>query len=266
MDNQNYEEIEVDIKELIMVLLKKVWIIIIATIFTAIIAFAISNFRIAPQYESTTKLYLIANSDNQTLTYSDIQVGSQLTNDYMSLVKSRPVLEDTISDLSLNLTAKELEDLISVSNPANTRIIDITVKYTNPITAKKIADKVRESSADHIENIMDLKKINIVEEGNIPTAKVSPNITQNTLIGGVLGAIIAVLAILIVYFLNDTIKTPDDVERYLGISVLASIPVQEGDIASKKRKKRAKFMNTNMKMTAKTTQRPKTIKSEKGIR
>ena len=87
MDNQNYEEIEVDIKELIMVLLKRAWIIIIATIFTGIIAFVISKFRIAPQYESTTKLYLLTNSDSQTVTYSDLQVGSQLTNDYMALVK-----------------------------------------------------------------------------------------------------------------------------------------------------------------------------------
>lgn len=264
MDNQNYDEIEVDIKELIMVLLKKVWVIIIATIFCAIIAFAISKFRIEPKYESTTKLYLIANSDNQTVTYSDIQVGSQLTNDYMALVKSRPVLEDTISELNLDATTKELEDLISVSNPANTRIIEVTVKYSNPYTAKKIADKIRESSADHIENIMELKKINVVEEGNVPIEKVSPNITQNTLIGGILGAIISVLSILIVYFLNDTIKTPDDVERYLGLSVLASIPIQEGEVASKRKKAISKFMNKDKRITPKATRKPNTRSPRKG--
>lgn len=244
MDNQNYEEIEVDIKELIMVLLKRVWIIITISAFTAIAAFLFSKFYITPQYESTTKLYLIANSDNQTVTYSDLQVGSQLTNDYMALVKSRPVLEDTISELNLDTTTKELEDLISVSNPANTRIIEITAKYRNPITAKKIADKIRESSANHIENIMDLKKVNVVEEGNVPKDKVSPNITQNTLIGGILGAILAVLIILIVYFLNDTIKTPEDVERYLGLSVLGTIPIQDDDVVSTRRKKRKKPKKT----------------------
>ena len=264
MNNQNYEEVEVDIKELIMILLKKAWLIIIVTIFTAIIAFTISKFRIAPQYESTTKLYLVANSDNQTVTYSDIQVGSQLTNDYMALVKSRPVLEDTISELNLDATTKELEDLISVSNPANTRIIEVTVKYSNPYTAKKIADKIRESSADHIENIMELKKINVVEEGNVPIEKVSPNITQNTLIGGILGAIISVLSILIVYFLNDTIKTPDDVERYLGLSVLASIPIQEGEVASKRKKAISKFMNKDKRITPKATRKPNTRSPRKG--
>lgn len=266
MDNQNYEEIEVDIKELIMVLLKRAWIIIIATIFTGIIAFAISKFRIAPQYESTTKLYLLANSDSQTVTYSDLQVGSQLTNDYMALVKSRPVLEDTISELKLDVTTKQLTDLISVSNPANTRIIEITVKYTNPNTAKNIADMIRESSADHIKDIMDLEKINVVEEANIPRDKVSPNVTQNTLIGAILGAIVAVLAILIVYFLNDTIKTSDDVERYLGLTVLANIPIQEGEVSSKRKKARLQFgkMNITKRPTVKSTKKPQTRGPRKG--
>lgn len=261
MNNQNYEEVEVDIKELIMILLKKAWLIIIVTIFTAIIAFTISKFRIAPQYESTTKLYLVANSDNQTVTYSDLQVGSQLTNDYMSLIKSRPVLEDAISDLKLDITTKQLVDLINVSNPANTRIIEITVKYNNPNTAKKIADKIRESSADHIENIMELEKINVVEEGNIPIEKIAPNIMQNTLIGGILGTIVAILVILIVYFLNDTIKTPEDVERYLGLSVLAIIPIQEDEVASKRKRTRLKSRNVNKKITSKATHKTK-IKSQ----
>lgn len=247
MDIQNYEEIELDIKELIMVVLKKIWIIIIATLLAAVFAFMISKFKIAPQYESSTTLYLIANSDNTTVTYSDLQVGTQLTNDYMALVKSRPPLEDTLEDLNLDITVKQLADLIRVSNPTNTRIIEITVRYKDPEVAKAIADKLREASADHIEDIMDLKKINVVQEGNVPDNKVSPNIMQNTLIGGILGGIVAVLIILVVYFLNDTIKTPDDVERYLGLSVLGSIPLQEDDVPTKKKKRRNKLIRDTRK-------------------
>ena len=236
-DNYNYEEIEVDIKELIGVILKRIWIILLVAVATALVAFLFTKFRITPQYESSTKIYLIAKNseDSNKITTSDLQLGSQLTNDYIALVKSRPVLEEVIADLNLDVSLKQFDELIKISNPDNTRIIDITVRYSSPETAKLIADSVRDISSEHIKDIMDLEQVNVVEEGNIARDKVSPNITQNTLIGGILGAIVATLVILIVYFLDDTIKTPDDVERYLGLSVLGSIPILEGEAVPKKK-------------------------------
>lgn len=243
MENQNnyeYEEIEVDIKELFEVIINKIGIIILATLFAAIIAFALSKFYISPKYESTTKIYLIAkNEDTNNITTSDLQLSSQLTNDYMTLVKSRPVLEKVISDLNLDTNPKNFANLISVSNPNNTRIIIITTKYSEPETAKAIADSVRTISAEHIQNIMDLEEVNVVEEGNLPENPTSPNVLLNTIIGAVLGTIISTLIILIIYFLDDTIKSPDDVERHLGLSVLGSIPIQddEASVRNKKNKR-----------------------------
>ncbi|NLJ89822.1 MAG: protein-tyrosine kinase [Clostridiales bacterium] len=250
MDNQNYyEEIEIDIKELIGVVLKRFWIIFIVTLVTAIIAFTYSKFRITPQYESTTQIYILSKSeDAERVTYSDLQVGSQLTNDYMALVKSRPVLETVISDLNLDVTNKEFANKIEVSNPSNTRIISITARYSDPEVAKEIVDKIRDVSSEHIKKIMDIEEVNIVEEGNVPQNKVSPNILQNTIIGGILGGIITTLAILIIYFLDDSIKTADDVERYLGLSVLGTIPLQEGETLSKGRKKKKSTMYRNKPM------------------
>ena len=118
MENQNYyEEIEVDIKELIGVILKKFWVIFIITVLAAIVAFTYSKFRITPQYESTTQIYILSKSDDANrVTYSDLQVGSQLTNDYMALVKSRPVLETVISELNLDVNNKSFAKMIEVSN------------------------------------------------------------------------------------------------------------------------------------------------------
>ncbi len=248
-DNYSYEEIEVDIKELIGVILRRIWIIFLVTLGTAIIAFLFTRFRITPQYESTTKIYLLAknNDDSNRITTSDLQLGSQLTNDYIALVKSRPVLEEVISDLSLDISLKNFEQLIKVTNPDNTRIIDITVRYSDPNTAKLIADNIRDISSEQIKDIMDLEQVNIVEEGDISNDKVSPNIIQNTLIGGILGGILATLIILIIYFLDDTIKTPDDVERYLGLSVLGSIPLQEGEVVANRKKNQYIFSNKNKK-------------------
>ena len=240
MENQNYyEEIEVDIKELIGVILKKFWVIFIITVLAAIVAFTYSKFRITPQYESTTQIYILSKSDDANrVTYSDLQVGSQLTNDYMALVKSRPVLETVISELNLAVSNKSFAKMIEVSNPSNTRIISITARYSDPQIAKEIVDKIRDASAEHIKQIMDIEDVNIVEEGNIPMQKVSPNILQNTLIGGILGGIVATLIVLVIYFLDDTIKSSDDVERYLGLSVLGSIPIQTNEVTSRGKKNR----------------------------
>lgn len=251
---EDYEEVEIDIKELIGVVLKRLWIITIVAIATAILAFVASRYWMTPQYESTTKVYILSTQDNgERVTYSDLQAGGQLTKDYMSLVKSRPILEGVISDLNLDTTANALAEQINISSPDNTRIINITVRYNNPQAAKLIADSVRETSADHIKDIMDLEEVNIVEEGNVSKNQVSPNVLQNTLIGAILGGIIATLVILVAYFLDDTIKTVDDVEKYLGLSVLGSIPLQEGETASRKKKK--SLFNKQQRKSAHTVRR-----------
>lgn len=224
----NNDEIEIDLKELFAVLLGKFWIIFLAGAGLAFATFLINVFLIEPQYESTTKIYVL-NKQNESaaITYSDLQSGTQLTKDYMTLVTSRPVVEQVIAELDLDMGYKGLVDCITVSNPSDTRILNITVEYNDPFIAKQIADAIRKASATHITSVMNIEQVNLVEEANIPEHSSSPNVVKNTLIGGFAGVFLACLVILVIYILDDTIKTPDDVERYLGISVLSSIPVQE---------------------------------------
>ena len=92
-------------------------------------------------------------------------------------------------------------------------------------------------AANHIKNVMDIDAVNVVETANIPEQKVSPSISKNGVIGGLVGVLIAAAVILISYLSNDTIKTQEDVERYLQLSTLGTIPLLQTD---KKKKKRAK--------------------------
>ncbi len=102
---------------------------------------------------------------------------------------------------------------------------------------------------------MDIEEVNVVEEGNVPQGKVSPNVLLNTLIGGILGGIVATLVVLIIYFLDDTIKTPDDVEKYLGLSVLGSIPLQEGETVARGKKKKHSILRKNNKRSQSSRKR-----------
>lgn len=228
MDQNENNEVEINLKEIMRLLLRKLWIIILTGAVFVAAAYLLSTNYLTPMYKSTTQIYVMSKSDSSVaITYSDLQTSSQLTKDYMTLITSRPVTETVIEQLNLDIKQGQLAELISVYNPSNTRVLDITITYSDPLLAKEIADAVRDAAAIHIKNVMNIDEINVVEDANIPEGPFSPNVKMNTIIGGLLGAFISTFIILVIYMLDDTIKTPDDIERYLGISVLSTIPMQK---------------------------------------
>ncbi|MDE7428524.1 MAG: protein-tyrosine kinase, partial [Lachnospiraceae bacterium] len=227
MENQreNNNEIEFDLLEIIHILLSRFWIILGAGVIAALICFGISAYVLAPVYESTTKIYILNKTDNTTVTYTDVQMGSQLTKDYAELINSRYVIEKVIAQLSLeDMEYEELMKKVSVNTPVDTRIVSITVEHTDPVLAQKIANCIREVAGEHIQEVMDIEAVNVVETANLPVEKSGPSIVKWTLIGGFAGAFFACAVILIIFLLDDTIKSSEDVEKYLGLSTLALIP------------------------------------------
>ncbi len=241
MENKNNNDvIEIDLLEIMGLLLSRWLLIMLVGITTALIGFAISFFVIAPTYESTTKIYILNKNESQNVTYSDMQLGTQLTKDYSELINSRYVLEEVIQKLRLNLDYQGLKEKVSVSSPTDTRIVAITVTDKDPVEAMNIANAIRESASNHIGNVMDIDAVNVVESANMPTKKAGPSYLKWTVIAGMLGVLLVCAMILIKYLLDDTIKTSEDVERYLGLSTLAIIPVIETEADSKKKRKRGK--------------------------
>lgn len=233
------DEITIDLTELFSVLLGKIHIIILVGILTALAAFAGTQLFITPKYTSSTSMYVLNRSDGTTgVTSSDLQTGTQLTQDYMELIKSRTVLEEVIAVLNLDMTTDELASMVTTTNTENTRILTIQVENEDPELAREIADALRESASTKIKEIMDIEAVNTIEEANLPQEPSSPSVMKNTAIGGMLGIVLAVGVLVLIYILDDTIKTPDDVETYLGLNVLTSIPIQEGAPQKVKRTKR----------------------------
>ena len=239
------DEITIDVTELLSVLWSKARIIILVAILFAVAAFGGTRIFITPMYTSTTSMYMLTRSDtSSSLTTGDLQTGTQLTQDYMELVKSRSVLEEVISVLNLDMTADELESTITTSNAENTRIMSISVENEDPELAKEIADALREAASVKIQDIMEIDAVNTIDEASMPQEPSSPSVMRNTMLGGVLGAILAIGVIALIFILDDTIKTPDDVEYYLGLNVLTSIPLREGEPKVKKTRKRNMRQNT----------------------
>lgn len=241
MEKYNKEEIELDLIDILYLIKARLWIILLSGILLASLVGLVSKFLSAPSYSSTTKLYILTKSTSIT-SLADIQMGTQLTQDYMVLVKSRPVVTKVIENLELDMTYEQMSGLISVSNPSDTRILEIRAAYPDAFVAKEIVDEFAVVAIDRIAKIMDTEKPTIVEEGYVAPYASNPGTMKNTILGGLLGAFAAAGIIIVLYLMDDTIKSSEDIEKYLGISTLGLIPMENNVdkrilLIKKKRKK-----------------------------
>ena len=234
-NQQRNDELEIDLWEIIRVLWSRAPVIILSGIVLALVAIVGTKLFITPQYQSTTRMYVLAKQNNDTLTNSDLQTSTLLTNDYAELIQSRTVTEAVIAQMNLDLTHEELLNKLEVTVPADTRILTISVTDPDPYMARDLANTIRDTASEHIQQVMDVEAVNVADEANIPEQPVSPNTMRNGLIAGVLGCVIAVAVILVQYLTNDTIKTSEDVERYLQLSTLGMIPLDDNEKKNSKR-------------------------------
>ena len=231
------EEIEIDLWELFLEFRKHILGIILAGLIGGVLGFGISKFAITPTYTSTSMIYVMG-SENIISSLADLQIGAQLTQDYKVLVTSRSVMEKVVEDLTLDFDYKKLRKKISLSNPNNTRILQISVTDTDPARAKKITDSVATCASEYIADIMEQDPPKIIEYGEIPTQKTAPSNSRNGMIGALL-AMLCVMGFLTVnVVMNDTVKTEDDIRRAIGSSVLAVVPMHSDESDPKKHRRK----------------------------
>ncbi len=249
-EQRNNEEVEIDLRQIFSVILSKIVVIILVGVIFGLVALIGSKMLIKPTYESTTSLYVLNRQSQGTTTYSDLQSSTQLTQDYVVLVTSRSVIEKVISELKLDMTNEELVKMINVNTPTNTRVLEITVSSHDQKQAKEIADKVADVSADSIGQIMQTEKVTRIDAAQLPEKPVSPDVVKNGIIAVLLGIIIATAVVIVRFVMNDRINTSEDIEKYLGISTLALIPLSD-ELDDSKDTVSAKKKSKNNKKTSK---------------
>ncbi|MCD7715092.1 MAG: Wzz/FepE/Etk N-terminal domain-containing protein [Lachnospiraceae bacterium] len=237
---QKNDEITIDLGEIFLFILGKIGYVILATVLCAVISFIITYWFITPQYTSTAKIYVLNRQSNESVTSSDITSSTYLTEDYIEMIQSRTVIESVIEDLDLDLTYNQLLNVVTVSAQSDTRVIAISVTDPDPGMARDITDAICQASVSHIKQIMELESVNIVDEANTPTEKSSPSITKNVMMAALLGLVASIGILVVIFILDDKVKTAEDVERYLGISVLGTMPLDETLVREKKKIKSKK--------------------------
>ena len=224
---ERYEETEIDLVEVFHALVSKIWLIILLAALGFGLMVGYTMLFVKPTYSSSSTIYILSKTKSIT-SLADFQIGTQLTQDYKVIITSRPVLEEVIQNLGLNTTYDALKKQISINNPDNTRFLEITITDTDAYLAKKIVDELTDVSVKNTASVMDTEPPNIMDYGQVPEKPIAPNMKKNGIIGGLLGFVLACAIIIIQFMMNDSIKTGEDVEKYLGLNVLGMIPLEEG--------------------------------------
>lgn len=224
MEEQN--TLEIDVLQLFRSLWKRKLVILLVAIITSSVAFAYSTFVIKPEFTSTTRIYVVNRDQGEKsgLTNQDLQAGTYLVKDYREIILSQDVLEEVVSDLKLDLTPKGLANKIKVTVPVDTRIVSISVKDKQPEEVSRIANSLREVAAEKIVAVTRVSDVTTLEEARPATTPSSPNVRRNTLFGFLGGAVVTVIAVLLIELLDTRVKRPEDVEDVLQIPLLGLVP------------------------------------------
>ena len=227
-ENANEEETEIDLLELFYYLKAKlVWLISFFVI-GAVIAGLITYFLITPKYTATSKLYMVSASSDSIVNLSDLNLGTSLTDDYVELLKIRPIFEEIIKELDLDYTYDELLSMTSIASLNKTRLLGITVESTDPVEARDIANALANKAVSYVPEVMETATPNIAELAITPKFKSSPSLPKNTIIGALLGLVLAAGVCTVRFLMDDTFKSAEDVEKTFGVMPLTIIP--EGNL------------------------------------
>ncbi len=237
-------EDEIDLVELMYRLLEKWKIIVLACILGALIAGVYTICFVTPMYTATSKLYVV-NAKDSAINLSDLQIGNYLASDYTEVFSNWHVHEMVLERLGLDYTYSQLSNMVSVTNPQDTRILYVAVQSSDPQEAKDLADTYAQVAREFIAVKMDTEQPNIFEEALLPSRPSSPNKSKNVLLGFVIGLVLSCGIIVVQFLMDDRLRSADDIEKYVQLPTLGVMPKQEKDAqlhrsaSSKGRKERS---------------------------
>ena len=222
----------IELKDLLIILRRRLWMVILITFITTAISAAVSIYVLKPVYQANTTLYVGKNADLKgSMVYQDVIMGDQLVKDYRELAKSRLVTGMVISEWKLvNTTTSQIADMIGVNLKNDTRIIEITAQHSNAEFAKNVANKVADVFKRMAVKLIDANNVQIIDMAEVPPKPIKPNKELNIVIGFILGLMISLGLVFLLEYLDNTLKTADDIEKYLGLAVIGAIPKFAGDI------------------------------------
>lgn len=230
MINEN-DEMEIDLIKF-WEAFKKVWgRCVIITIVLTVLAFCGSMFLIPEKFTASSKLIIVQESTiaSSQISYNDLQTSQKLVTTYSEIMKSEAILDTVIDNLRLDMTTKELNDILTVESKSNTEIIDVSVTTTDPKLSAKIANEVVDVFVDKIYHIMNVENVTVLDVAKVPEEKSGPSNVKNGLIGGAVGVVISGLIVVYKTLTDTKVKTVEEVKAIFDYPIIGNIPLTDLD-------------------------------------
>lgn len=218
----------IDLREYLAIIKKKAWIIAAITAVTTFVSGFLSFFVLSPVYEAKTTLIVNTDQKNDdTITGDEFSVTQRLAVTYGEIIKSRTVLEPVIEKLGLDISYDDLSKMVTISPVKDTQIINISVQDTNPLKAKDIANSIPEVFTKEVKRITKANSVEVIDKAVEPLSPIKPNKLMNVLIAFVLGIMIGLFVVFLIEYMDNKMKTPQDVEKHLDLPILGVIPKEK---------------------------------------
>ncbi len=220
--------LEIDLLELLYRLLEKARYIILAALLGALLMGIYTYRFVTPTYKATSRLYIV-NSKDSVINLTDLQVGANLASDYLEVFKAREVIEQVKEELKLPYTVAEIRNMVTASRKTNTRILDITVTSTNAQEAADMAEAFAARAQVFITDVMKGRDPTFFEHAKKPAVPSAPNKVRNIALGFIVGALAAIVILVIQFIADDRIRNVEMLEKRLGLPVLGMMPAAGGE-------------------------------------
>lgn len=254
---QEREETTINLVEILYLFWGNLWKIAVCFVLGMVVAFGGTylgkSFQTAPQYKATTSVYVVpASSDpidfvkilpgipsDESLLSDVVEAVKKMENlpsdasliaDYKELLLSRPLLQEVVDDLSLNVDYTALANMIEISDTEDTHVVKIVVTSSAAQMSADIANDLVKQAAVYYEKFVKMDPPELIEEAVAPTQasnQKAPKYLTNAILGGLLGAVLCCGVLLVLYLVNDTFVTPDDILNRYGVQPLAVIPEEK---------------------------------------
>ena len=212
----------IDLIGLFFSILEKFWLVVICAVVGAALMGWMAS-RSTTTYTATAKLYIVDTSSG-SINFNNLQLGTVLTLDYQEVFKTWEVHEMVIDELGLPYSYEQMQSLLSITNPEDTRILYITVAYPDAKMAAEIANAYARAAKTFIINTMRGEEPSDFSIALQPSVGYTVSKSSRMVMGFMLGSVLAVGLITLLFVLDNRPRSPESIETYGGIPTLAVFP------------------------------------------
>ncbi|RIO06142.1 Wzz/FepE/Etk N-terminal domain-containing protein [Mammaliicoccus sciuri] len=213
----------IDLSKLFLILKKNMKYLIILPIVFLVLSMVVTFVFMTPKYSSSTQVLVNQKETDNQMMAQQVQSNLQLVNTYSEIIKSPRILDKVSKNLKGKYSSKEISGMLTVSNQAESQILNIVVENESRETASKVANEIANVFSKDVSKIMNVDNVSILSKADTKGNQISPQPLVNLVVGIFLGLIVALIIIFLKEMLDKRIKTEEDVAEILDLPVLGTI-------------------------------------------